>query len=58
MSAALENVIIPKVLHGERISRAEALEIYRHAAPADGAGTHRGRRRSDPTEKEHAAHSA
>ena len=34
-STALENSIIPKVLAGERISGAEALEIYRHAAPAD-----------------------
>ena len=35
MSHALEDSIIPKVLAGERISQAEALEIYRHAAPAD-----------------------
>lgn len=35
MSATLENVIIPKVLNGERISQAEALEIYRDARPAD-----------------------
>ncbi len=35
MSATLENVIIPKVLGGERISQTEALEIYHHARPAD-----------------------
>ena len=34
-STLLENSVIPKVLAGERISGAEALEIYRHAAPAD-----------------------
>ena len=31
----LEDIIIPKVLAGERISGAEALEIYHHARPAD-----------------------
>ncbi len=35
MSTALEDSIIPKVLAGERISGVEALEIYRHAQPAD-----------------------
>ena len=35
MSTLLEASIIPKVLAGERISQAEALEIYRHALPAD-----------------------
>ena len=35
MSHALEDSIIPKVLAGERISQADALEIYRHAASAD-----------------------
>ena len=35
MSATLEEAIIPKVLAGERISGAEALEIYHHARPAD-----------------------
>ncbi len=34
-SPVLENSVIPKVLAGERISPAEALEIYHHAAPAD-----------------------
>ena len=35
MSTALEDSIIPKVLAGERITGLEALEIYRHAQPAD-----------------------
>ena len=35
MSHLLEEAIIPKVLAGERISGAEALEIYHHARPAD-----------------------
>ncbi len=35
MSTLLAETIIPKVLAGERISGAEALEIYRHARPAD-----------------------
>ena len=34
-SPTLEDSIIPKVLAGERITPADALEIYRHAAPAD-----------------------
>ena len=35
MAPTLEDSIIPKVLAGERISGAEALDIYRHAASAD-----------------------
>ncbi len=35
MSITLEDSIIPKVLTGERITGPEALEIYRHAQPAD-----------------------
>ena len=35
MSHLLEESIIPKVLAGERISGAEALEIYHQARPAD-----------------------
>ena len=35
MSTSLAHSIIPKVLAGERISGAEALEIYRHAPSAD-----------------------
>ena len=35
MSHLLEEAIIPKVLAGERITGAEALEIYHHARPAD-----------------------